>query len=308
MANKYCIYGLNIKSEIKIIGAKEIKVSENDIDVNISYGDIPKKYINIYENKIDLDIDKNTIQNEFCVKINDVGIYFIKDGSEIIVQPLLEGKEEIHSLVIIGTALAIILLQKKKIVMHGSTIVPIKNNEETAIAIVGKSGSGKSSLSTALIEEGNKFVTDDLSAIDIDNGVVKVFPGTYSQKLCIDALNNFGYKKEGLKSVNSKCEKKFYYERLNEFDDSIKRLTHIFILNEDEKINNVHIKEVNGHQKLEVIIENLFYKKVIDYIGIEKELFNKILFVLKNVKVYNLFRPSKKFTVNEQIEKIKKVI
>ncbi|MEG1004532.1 MAG: hypothetical protein RSF37_14125 [Clostridium sp.] len=307
MRNNYKIYGLNIVSDLDLISVKKLDRchKDKDIDVSICYGKVPKRYLDAYENKININVCKETLFNEFCVKVNDIGIYYVKNGNEIIVHQLVEGKEEIHSLLILGTALAVILFQRGNIVIHGSAILPSYNKEKSSIAIVGKSGAGKSSLSTALIEDGNKFIADDLSVLDNN---INVLPGTSCQKLCVDALVKFGYNKEELRSVNQRCEKKYYYDRSDVFYNDSSKLSHIFVLEESDEVEDVKLVEILGSEKLNTVIDNLFYKKLVDYIGLEKELFDKILHLLNRIKVYKLFRPINQFTVNEQIKKIKEVI
>lgn len=100
---------------------------------------------------------------------------------------------------LLGNALAIMLTQRNKIVLHGSTLV---NGNETFL-VCGGSGSGKSTLSMALIDKGKELMSDDISVIDIDpkTGDCFAYPGFPEQKLCRDAAVKEGYDLDTLRYV-----------------------------------------------------------------------------------------------------------
>jgi len=101
----------------------------------------------------------------------------VADGREIWVdakKPMSEG--ELTGLVL-GELMAAMLRQRGLLVLHACTVA---DSEGRAIAFVGESGWGKSTLAEYFCQQGYTLVTDDVAAIQLsDNGAFAV--PSYSQ-------------------------------------------------------------------------------------------------------------------------------
>ena len=79
-----------------------------------------------------------------------------------------------------GNLLAVHLLLRHQLVLHASAVC----HEDRALAFVGASGMGKSTLATAFCAAGAALVTDDVLRVDLGpDGVVRVHPGAIENRL-----------------------------------------------------------------------------------------------------------------------------
>ncbi len=80
---------------------------------------------------------------------------------------------EIASLLITGTLLAAVRMLAGDLVLHASAVAI----DGRALAIVGDSGMGKSTLAAALCEDGARLVSDDLLRVDESDGRWRCYAG-----------------------------------------------------------------------------------------------------------------------------------
>jgi hypothetical protein len=111
--------------------------------------------------------------------------FFIRNGCEIIVDvpPGID-----FSLVrphILGSGMAFVLRQRGFLVLHASCVA--KGDE--AIAFLGGSGWGKSTLASAFHQHGYRLITDDVMAIQMDTSIPQVWPSFPEVKLLPDAAD-----------------------------------------------------------------------------------------------------------------------
>lgn len=78
-----------------------------------------------------------------------------------------------------GNVLGFILMLSGKTVLHASAV----ERNDRALAFVGASGMGKSTLATLFCLQGHKLLTDDVLRIDFREQAFVCFPGTVSTRL-----------------------------------------------------------------------------------------------------------------------------
>lgn len=71
-----------------------------------------------------------------------------------------------------GTVLALVLSQQGRFALHATTVV----QDEMAVALAGPSGAGKSTTSLRLVQDGWVLVADDVSPVDVRDGLAWVAP------------------------------------------------------------------------------------------------------------------------------------
>ena len=89
------------------------------------------------------------------------GVYLVRDGREIIVDPAKEADPKLLRLVITGIALGVLLHQRGFLTLHSSG-VEIGGG---AVLFIGEKGYGKSTTAAALNYAGYRIITDDVAAI-----------------------------------------------------------------------------------------------------------------------------------------------
>lgn len=245
----------------------------------------------------------NYSKEEVWFHIPNVATYYIKDR-EIYVEEHSGDKNTIK-VYLLGSALGVLLIINNIIAIHGATIIL----SDKGIIISGDSGSGKSTLTSGLIESGNKFISDDISRLDMnDNDEFLINPAYSQRKLCRDSIIELGYELDKC-TLFDEVRDKYLVESKEKFIYENVKLNAIFEINiGDENQREVTIKEVEGYEKLKVILKNIFRVEIAYKIGFSKDYFKKILDVANGVKVYKIFRPKDKFTVDEQIYKVIKTL
>ncbi|MGF7119194.1 hypothetical protein [Methanobacterium oryzae] len=161
--NFYSAYGLNICSEIEF---PELNHGLQIKDVSIRFG----------KNKFHRKNNEVFIVNEKDIYFffNDLGIIRIHNGLSIIIDPLDNIDENSLREFIMGTGLALLLFQRGFLILHGSA-VKINNH---AIAFLGNSGLGKSTLAWSFYLRNYPVVTDDVIAVQFDeNNRPMIWPG-----------------------------------------------------------------------------------------------------------------------------------
>ena len=290
----YRVYGLNINSQIKIDEFIKIEnLTEDDIDVYFSYGNMPDNICKLRLEGKSSFYSKNSV----WFHIDNVASYYIKNGNEVIVEPVENADEQQINIYLMCSCLGFIMLQREKVAIHGGVIK--KNNK--AIIITGNRGVGKSTLSTALRLKGYEFISDDVAAISIDKKVM-VNPGFPYQKLCHDVMNKMNYDKSKFKMYNCNSNKKYIIPAFDSFENKDTPLDTIIEIKVDD-INEVKLIEVKGFEKLNNIMKNIYRGEFSGFMGGRTpEYISKCLYIAQNINYYQMIRPRVIFTVEEQIE------
>ena len=121
-------------------------------------------------------------------EIPDFGKFLMKHGRELIVLPEADRPIEDLRAIILGSALSVILQQRNQLVLHASSV----SMNGQAIAFLGNSGWGKSTLVSTLHAQGYDFITDDVLTIDQAFSPPQVNPSYPEVRLRPDTLAVLG--------------------------------------------------------------------------------------------------------------------
>lgn len=290
----YKIYGMIIASEVLLPEAYKIN-KEIEADIYIKKGPVPKIAA---EKKKEGYVNSIFKLEWYWFFIEKVGDFFIECGKSITVTPLEGAREKSIRALILGPALAGIMVQRKMIALHGGAVV--KNQK--AYVLCGESGAGKSTLVTAFRKDGAKFLADDTVVIKNQKNCIMAYPAYPQQKLCEDAACNYGYNTEQLFLLDEE-RKKYAIPLLEEFCEEAVPLAVICIIQEAE-VERVSLRGIEGHEKLQTVIKNLYSRTLFEMIGMPTECFHTLLSLVQAVPVCILERPKGKFTPQEQIKLI----
>lgn len=104
--------------------------------------------------------------------------------SEVTVHPHPGANRGLLAVLAAGTLLAVHLMLRDELVLHASAV----QRDGHAVAFVGASGMGKSTLAAALCGNGSALVTDDVLRVDLtDTAVIRVYPGSTENRLRMSA-------------------------------------------------------------------------------------------------------------------------
>lgn len=289
----YIVYGLEIKSDIEIKEFIINKVESNDIDIIL--GKVPIDIKKKISEGIEVFYSKTTI----WFHIDNIATYYITNGKTILVEPCEYCDETLLRVYLMCSCLGFIMLQREQVAIHGGVI----NIDGNAVIFTGDSGAGKSTLTTALRNKGYQFISDDVAATYFDK-VPYVYPGFPYQKLCDDAMDTFGYEREGLSAIIGEGKVKYIVPAFDSFYKKSLSLTSIVKLTVGD-VDKVTIDEIKGQEKLMLIMKNVYRQEFLGFMGGMSHIFiKKCIDIAKYIKCYRIVRPKEGFTVNEQINLI----
>ena len=177
-------------------------------------------------------------EGDVRLSFEGVGAFRIRGGEEIVVEPCQGVDEAIVRLSLLGPALAVLLHQRGFLVLHASSVV-MGNG---AVAFLGDSEWGKSTLATALYRSGRPLVADDVLAVDLRSGS-PVVPRAFPQvKLWPESVEALGIEPHTLRTIHPALDKRAL--RAGEgFDDGTLPLTRLFVLSDGPDVRVEVIEE-----------------------------------------------------------------
>jgi hypothetical protein len=177
----YSAYGLIIESELEIPELAVPGDTSLSHDVSIRYGRVP-------------DVSGQGDEEQgFAVLLSEgeavyakgrCGRFLVRDGNEILVEPDEGIEDRIVRLSLFGPALALILIQRGFLVLHGGAVA----FPGGTVILLGPGGAGKSTLTGELCKQGGKLFSDDVVALDMSQSPPLVMPGVPLLKLWLDAV------------------------------------------------------------------------------------------------------------------------
>lgn len=296
----YRVYGINISSEIKVEEFDYYKLNNHlKIDVEINKGMVKEEI----KKEIKKGITNNFSFEEIWFYIKDVATYYIQGGKNVIVEPAEKAEPYNINLYLWGSVMGFILLQRKKLAIHGSAIAI----NDLGIIITGDRGAGKSTLTTAFLDKGYKFLCDDVASLNFEDNIT-INPGFPYSKLCEDTLVNLGLNKNLYKPIIGDNKVKYFIYNEEKFYPKKVPLRFIFEIEEGD-VEKVIIKEVNGEKKIEKIRNNIFRGEFISVMGgFSTEYNEKILKLASKISFFAIKRPKNTYTLKEQINVIYEVV
>ncbi|MDF5732439.1 MAG: serine kinase [Rhizonema sp. PD38] len=153
------------------------------------------------------------------------GRFLVESGRKIVVEPDAGIDEDLLRPCILGPIFAVLLRQRSHLVLHASSIAI--NNE--AVAFLGNSGWGKSTLANAFYNQGYSLLTDDVMAIQVEGDRPITFPSFPQVKLLPDAAASLGYDFETLTLIHAGIAKR--NNRLEQgFSQTVLPIKRIYVL------------------------------------------------------------------------------
>lgn len=236
----YAMYDFIIESEILIEGLE---------DVIVDYRSNKKVYIGCFRRK-DFDMDKKDIHSrigeaEICFfdkyimlsYQNQWGIVVYKSGDRILVDSNATDMIQTNS-ILLGTGMSILLMYRGLYPVHAGAFV----YNDCAIALVGKSGVGKSTFIRYVITQGYRMITEDTLPIKITpNGIITYSSKSIKSKLKPEVIDYFNIDSQYLGTIIEKTGKRWTsIPKENRSDKEMYPLKYIYFLNPISE--NVDIK------------------------------------------------------------------
>lgn len=281
----YFLYGKTFRSAISFYNLEEIDETEN-YEVNVRIGKPDSDITEMMQSGITSSINNRRVW--FC---NYAGIFVIKDGNEIIIQPENESiTEEKLASFVLGWAVAFLFHQCGMLAIH-STAIKVGEN---AILISGASGAGKSTTALELINRGYPYLADDIAMVSIGEKCT-AFSGFPLQKVCRNVANELN--QENLKYIDERKDKFAYFNIDNFCEKSlpIKALFFIEMYDGDKLI----FEEAESLKKWTTIANSLFLVDAYRSLELPQTEMQKCLELACKINIFKIKRPKNQNTLNE---------
>lgn len=203
----YSAYGLSIASPIELpelsaggtAAVRDSAVGASDDGVFIELGRV------LLEGQNPDRILMWAKPGDACLHYRGVATFHLINGSRIAVDAHAKADPRAVRLFLLGPVMALLLHQRKMLVLHASAVVV----NGKVIAFAGDKGEGKSTLAGAMTVAGYPLFCDDVLAIDLrDTGRIIAYPAFPQLKLMPDSAKQIGLTANDLPRIHPDYEKR----------------------------------------------------------------------------------------------------
>lgn len=225
---------------------------------------------------------------EFLLRIDGVATYYVRDGAEVLVDPAADAPElDLHSY-LLGSVFAAVCHQRGLLPLHASAI----GTPRGAVAFLGHSGAGKSSLVAFLAQRGHPILADDTCVVDplapLPRRVLPVAPWLKLWRTTLDAL---GERSEGLPRTFVDEDK---YRFAMPADQPATALAEVIVMGHAEpgsEAETTRFEKLAPAHAIRAVLELTYQFWLIQATGQTERYFLRCGQALEGVRVYRMRRP-----------------
>lgn len=195
----YRVFGLDVQAEIalpELAAAPDAAALDRTTDVTIRIGDAPRP-----PGAVAIAEGVAADAGRFWMDVPDVARIVVRSGREIVVDPVPGADALVIRAFLLGSALGALLHQRGLLPLHASAV----RMGGGAVAFLGASGAGKSTIALHLADRGvgrgHATLSDDICALEIVDGATLLHPGPRRMKLWPGSLAATGRDPVGLAPV-----------------------------------------------------------------------------------------------------------
>jgi hypothetical protein len=277
-ASDYEVFGLRIRSDIPL---PELSAAEGvgEADVTISAGVVPES-----EAGPGLQVHGDAL----LLTVPEVSRYRIEAGRNIIVDAEPGVPERNVRLYLLGSAFGALLHQRGLLPLHANAV----EIDGRAVAFMGASGEGKSTLAAWFHDHGYRVIADDVCVVNFKQpGRPCAAPGLPRLRLWREALERMGR--------DASEYDRSYVETSNVFDkfdvplgvssaaDAIVPLGGIYLL---ERGSAFSVAPINGVEAAEAIFANTYRGSYVFAAGAHHDHWRSSIELVRNVEIYRARR------------------
>jgi len=299
----YRVFGLTLGSEIAFPELFLSAGSGSIPDVTVHMGKAPPKE-SVTGTQKPYSAYNGT---EFWHKMPGVAIYYVKDGKEIIIEPIGENVDEIR-LFFLSNALGAMLYQRDHIPLHASGIT---DKSGGVYLFTAPSRTGKSTLLYMLSQMGYRPFTDDVCilepAADPAGGLI-AYAGYPMMKLWSETIEKLNADPEAsLKRLRPEIEK-FGLDFSDTFSDQPARVKGIIVLDRTGSNEEIAISRLTQMEAFRALEKNVYRRPWVEGMGKTITHFRQTGQWSNALPVYLAKRPATENTIGEFAEAIHRQI
>lgn len=184
-AYRYRLFGLAVASTLRLDELGPPRDEDGPADVEIAVGPL-SAFANEKKDGFAL------VEGGGLLHVGEAGRFLIADGRSIRVAPAPGASERNVRLYLLGSAFGVLLHQRGLLPLHANAI----EIEGRAVAFLGHSGAGKSTMAAWFHDRGFNVLADDVCVVTTDRQIL-AWPGIPRLRLWREALEHSGRTADG---------------------------------------------------------------------------------------------------------------
>ena len=261
-------------------------------DVVIRRGDTPQRLLTPIAQGVLYQVDRN----QFLFRVPDVGRILVEDGSRIIVDSATDTISPKLEFYLLSSCWGALLHQRGLLCLHASAF----KVKEGAAVLLGRSGSGKSTILAALLKRGYSMLSDDLTVVEpVLQSTPIVYPGSPSYRIWPDAVTVLSL--EPQRQCQTEVES-FKIDSGNQFHPTALPLSNLIIL-DTHKEREIRVDRLKPLDGLSSTLKSTYSPGFIAGEASESNRFQKAATISSNISVTQILRPESRLQP-QSLEKI----
>ena len=297
----YAVFNIALDSEIPLPELPELETADTVIKVQagVDAGSIPEQpsWFHHWENPEGaISISCAKLGEFYLLRFPELVDFIISIPANTISYFPRKGipPETIRHL-LLDQVLPRILGQKGKLILHAAAVV---TPEGHAIAFLGDSGKGKSTLASSFHHNGARLITDDCLLLEIIDGQVVAIPNYYGLRLFNDSATAiFGEQPDSSPVAHYTQKRRLQLpSSITHEPETSFRLTSIFLFTDtdtdtDIEHDPVQINPIKGAEKIMAMIKQAFLLDITDMSLISRQFKDIGRLMSSDIKIYQLGYP-----------------
>lgn len=289
----YRVFGLRLRSDIALPELIAAELDFGEPDVSIRSAKLPPMEGERFDGFA-------AIPAGAIINVPNAARYLIRGGSEIIVDADPDGSERHLRLYLLGSALGALLHQRNLLPLHANSI----EIAGRAVAFMGHSGAGKSTMAAWFYDQGFEILADDVCVVTIGEGATMAQPGIPRLRMWRDALEASGRSAEAYELSFDDAEKYNVPTRTPVSPAAI-QLGAVYLLKKLEAdASKPLIEPLRGIDALEALVANTYRGAYVRLFGGTKAHLASCMALAKSVPVFAVHRRWGKEHLEEQFRQI----
>ena len=292
----YRIYGMKMETDMEF---RQLVVCDDDstVDITVIEGTISEDiYEQEEERKYVFGEQRGWLANKTCYLETT-------NGTKLIYKRKPGGNMMYLQTYILGYGMSMLAMQRGMLSIHCSALA----DDEGALLIAGESGTGKSMVTSAFLEQGYQLMADDMAWVEItEEQKVMVRPAFPYQKLCRNVAIDQGYNLDELIYINEEKDKFLAPYRGKFRTESVP--VKGFIMLGGIRGEEVVTFEAQGMQKFQMCANNLFLRHLLGKDKYQPHIGQKCMKMAAGVPIHFIGRPDGKETTKQVIEKAFEIV
>lgn len=291
MSHNYSAYGLQIESELAL---PELCPGSATPDVVVRRRDSDSQPACPGNEPVVVEAERG----HFLYRVAGLATYVVRDGREVSIDAVAGCNEEHLRAYFLGCVLGALLYQRKFLVLHASSV----QTPRGAVVFSGQSGDGKSTLAAALMQRGYAMLTDDVTAIEInEGGVAMAQSGIPASRLWTDSAARLQYPMDGAERSRISYEK--FILPASKFCSEAQPVHAVYFLTPQPR-SDVSIQPIDGADRIAYIANGTYLPSYVAALGTEATHFSRALSLAKSAKFGRIRRPSNAFLLDELADRV----